>query len=231
MSDTYLILQKMADQFRDKIGDRYSIIAQFDIQATGDTWHLSVEPGKSVTISEGPCDSAQYRFSVNPDTLMLIASGGMTGMTAAAKASGTDRAPLDLQLAEGMELTPEVRSQLYTFMQHFFNPTTPEKILLGREHARPVHGAPAVALYYAPGFRSAWYTVKKGERLNEPGDTNPFPQAFVIIEGGGSAKIGESTLEVKAGESYYIPPGSDHVLWTDSDNPLVVIWLAWGEGA
>jgi mannose-6-phosphate isomerase-like protein (cupin superfamily) len=130
-----------------------------------------------------------------------------------------------------MEFTPEVKTQLYTFLQHFFNLTNPEKALLGEQHSRLVHGAHVVALYYAPGFRSAWYMVKKGERLNEPGDTNPFPQAFIIVEGEGFAKIGDSTVTVKAGESYYIPPDSDHVLWTDRDEHLVLIWLAWGEGA
>jgi mannose-6-phosphate isomerase-like protein (cupin superfamily) len=86
-------------------------------------------------------------------------------------------------------------------------------------------------LFYHPGFRSAWYLIKKGERLNEPGDTNPFPQGFIFISGEGFAKIGEETVPVRAGEAYYIPPGSDHVVWTESDQPLELIFLAWGEGA
>jgi mannose-6-phosphate isomerase-like protein (cupin superfamily) len=45
------------------------------------------------------------------------------------------------------------------------------------------------------------------------------------------AKIGDETIPVKAGEAYYIPPGSDHVVWTEGDSPLVMIWLAWGKGA
>ena len=73
--------------------------------------------------------------------------------------------------------------------------------------------------------------VKRGQRLNEPGDTNPFPQAFVIISGAGFAKIGPDTVRVRANEAYYIPPLSDHVLWTLDDEPVVLIWMAWGEGA
>jgi len=86
-----------------------------------------------------------------------------------------------------------------------------------------------VTLYYHPGFRSAWYLLKKKDKLNEAGDTNPFPQAFIFIKGTGFATIGEKTIPVKAGESYYIPPSSDHVVWTESE--LVLIWLAWGKGA
>jgi mannose-6-phosphate isomerase-like protein (cupin superfamily) len=73
--------------------------------------------------------------------------------------------------------------------------------------------------------------IKEGQRLNEPGDTNPFPQAFVIVSGRGRAKIGNAEVDVRAGESYYIPPGSDHVLWPAIGERLELIWLAWGEGA
>ncbi len=155
----------------------------------------------------------------------------MTATTALSKAKGSDYAPLDFKLVEDLEVTPEVRTQLYTFLQHFFNPSVPERILLGEEYSRVVHGGHAIALYYHPGFRSGWYLLKKGEKLNEPGDTNPYPQAFIFIEGEGFAKIGDRTIRVKTGESYYIPPNSDHVVWTESDKPLILIWLAWGEGA
>lgn len=95
---------------------------------------------------------------------------------------------------------------------HFFNTTKPEKIKLGEEYSRLVHGAHAIPLYYHPGFRSAWYMIKKGEELNEQGDTNPFPQAMVIIKGRSLAKIGEQTVQINSNESYYIPPNADHVI-------------------
>lgn len=116
-------------------------------------------------------------------------------------------------------------------IQYFFAPQQPHRYLLGVSHARKVHGGMSVGLYYYPGFRSSQYTVAKGVRLNEPGDTNPFPQAFVFISGSGFALIGSDTVRVKAGESYLIPAGTDHVVWNESDEPLVLIWLAWGPGA
>lgn len=117
------------------------------------------------------------------------------------------------------------------FLQHFFSRTDPEKIELGEQYAREVHGGHAIPLYYYPGFRSSWYLVKKGEKINEPGNTNPFQQAFVIIGGEGKAVIGRETVVVKAGQSYYIPPDTEHIFWTETDSPLVMIWLAWGEEA
>jgi mannose-6-phosphate isomerase-like protein (cupin superfamily) len=225
------ILHAMADSFKHKIDDEFSLVVQLDMKDEEKSWHIVVKKGRNITVSEGSHESARFLFLTTSPTLRLIYEGNITAMTAAGKAQGSDQAPLDLRLAEGLEFTSEVKRQLYTFVQHFFNPSVPERILLGEEYSRLIHGGHAIPLYYDRGFRSAWYLLKKGERLNEPGDTNPFPQAFILTEGRGYAKIGDKTIEVKAGESYYIPPGSDHVIWTESDRPLVLIWLAWGEGA
>jgi len=230
-SDAGEILNVMAENFKNKIQDDFSAVVQFRITDKNESWHVIVEKGRNVTVDKGPHKDAHFFFSITSDTLRLICDGKMSAMTAAGKATGSDHAPLNLKLAEGLQFTPEIRTQLYTFLYRFFNPSIPERILLGEEYSRSVHGGNVVVLYYHPGFRSAWYLLKKGEKLNEPGDTNPFPQAFVFIEGKGFAKIGDKTIRVKAGESYYIPPNSDHVAWTESDEPLILIFLAWGDGA
>jgi mannose-6-phosphate isomerase-like protein (cupin superfamily) len=230
-SDVGQMLEIMAEVFKSKIDEDYSMIVQFDITDQQESWHVIVEEGQKVSVDKGAHEGAGLFVITTSDTLRLIHQGKMTAMTAGGKATGADHAPLDVKLAEGLEFTPEIRAWFYTFLQHFFNPTVPERILLGEEYSRVVHGGHSVVLYYHPGFRSAWYMVKKGEKLNEPKDTNPFPQAFIFIEGEGFAKIGDKTVKVKAGESYYIPPDSDHVVWTESDKPLILIYLAWGEGA
>ncbi|MDF1520199.1 MAG: hypothetical protein RQ728_01930 [Brevefilum sp.] len=51
--------------------------------------------------------------------------------------------------------------------------------------------------------------------MNIEGDTDPFPQAFVIFQGIGYTKISEFTQEVGAEKAYFIPPDSDHVLWNE----------------
>jgi len=231
VSDVGKILETMAEVFKSKIDEHYSVIVQFDIQDKKESWHVIVEEGRKVSVGKGAHEEAGFFVITTSDTLRLIHQGKMTAMTAGGKATGADHAPLDVKLAEGLKFTPKIRTRFYTFLQHFFNPALPERILLGEEYSRMVHGGHVVALYYHPGFRSAWYLLKKGERLNEPKDTNPFPQAFIFIEGEGFAKIGDKTVKVKAGESYYIPPDSDHVVWTESDKPLILIYLAWGEGA
>lgn len=231
VSDVDKMLHAMAENFKSKIDEEFSLIVQFDMKDKKESWHVIVEKGRKVAVGKGPHKQARFFFFTTTDTLRLIYEGKMTAMTATGKAKGSDHVPLDGKLAEHLEYTPGVRTQLYTFLQHFFNPSVPEKILLGEKYSRVVHGGHGIPLYCYPGFRSAWYLLKKGEKLNEPGDTNPFPQAFVFIEGEGFAKIGDKTIKVKAGESYYIPPNSDHVVWTESDKPLILIFLVWGEGA
>jgi len=225
------MLNVMAEGFKNKIDDDFSVTVQFDFKDLKQSWHVIVEKGKKVTVGKGPYQEAQLFFFTTAEILHLIYQGKMTSMTACGKAEGSDYAPLDLKLAESLEFSPQIRALFYTFIQHFFNPSVPEKIPLGEEYSRVVHGAQVIPLYYYPGFRSAWYLLKKGEKLNQPGDTNPFPQGFIFIQGEGFAKIGDDTVEVKEGESYYIPPNSDHVVWTDSEVPLILIWLAWGDGA
>lgn len=225
------MLRDLAGSYRHDVSDSLPFIIQFDIQPAQQSWHVIVESTKRATLHRGPNKQAAFIFATTLDTLRLIYEGKMTAMTAGGKARGSDSAPLEFETTEAAGKLTNARQHLLSFVQHFFQPSKPERILLGEEYSRFVHGAHVVPLYYAPGLRSAWYMVKKGQRLNEPGDTNPFPQAFIIISGMGFAKIGDTTIQVKANESYYIPPNSDHVLWTESDEPIVLIWIAWGEGA
>lgn len=128
-------------------------------------------------------------------------------------------------------MDPALFARGLEFVQRCFYSTYPEKNDLNKSKSRQVHGAWTITMFYHPGFRSAWYQIEKGQSLNKPGDTNPFPQAFVLIPDHGYAKIGDVTLKVKANEAYYIPPNTDHVFWTEDGSPLKLIFLAWGEGA
>jgi mannose-6-phosphate isomerase-like protein (cupin superfamily) len=225
------LLESFVESYRGKVADSLALVVQFDIGEGPSSWHVTVSPGREVSLGEGASDNAALIFSMSEDTIRDIHEGRMTAFTAGAKAGGGDTAPLELSPGPGAAGLRDPKGTMLSFLQRFFNRSTPERILLEEEHSRVVHGAHVVPLYYAEGLRSAWYMVKKGQRLNEPGDTNPFPQAFVIVSGRGQAKIGDETLDIRAGESYYVPPGSDHVVWTEADEPVVLIWLGWGKGA
>jgi mannose-6-phosphate isomerase-like protein (cupin superfamily) len=170
-------------------------------------------------------------FKFSEETLNKIFRGELTGLTAAGRENMDDKTPLDIEFKTGVLKSSNLMNQTYIFIQNFFNPTFPEKIVMNKSHARMVHGAWAIPLFYHTGFRSAWYQVEKGQKLNKPGETNLFPQAFIILSGTGLLKLDDIETQVKPGEAYYIPPGSEHILWPDNSTPINLLYLAWGDKA
>lgn len=231
MPTPFEMLQEMAVIYSEKDIEEINLAVQFKLTPGKKEWFLCLQPGVPVRITETCQEEPQLIFYFSKETLSAIYSGKMNGLTAMGRENMSDQTPLDVSLGKDGSMTPAVMQQLLTFVQRFFNPTLPEKVKFNKSFARLVHGGWAIPMFYHSGFRSGWYQLDKGQRLNEPGDVNPFQQAFVIISGQGYAKIGENSLEVRAGEAYYIPPQSDHVLWNEDSEPLQLIYLAWGEKA
>ncbi len=231
MSSIREMLGYLASFYEQKRTGEDEILVQFEILPTQESWILSVEPGEELQLREGTHSEAEIIFTMSFETLGAIIDGEMTGLTAIGRENLSDKTPLDFKLGSNTEISPELMAQFLRFVQRFFNPTVPEKITLGQSHARLVHGAWAIPLFYHAGFRSAWYQIEKGQRLNEPGDTNPFPQAFVFLSGRGLVKIGESIEEVEPGQAYFIPPGTEHLVWNEGEEPITMIFLAWGKNA
>ena len=229
--DTEQILNAMTKSFSKKISPEFVLRVQFNIVSSPQSWHLTAKSGGDVTLERGFNPHAEVILSVSEEVLQQIYKGKMTALTAGSKGNADETPLLDFKLGEMIEFTTNLKERLFFFLQHFFNRSEPEKIVLDEQHARKVHGGLAIPLYYHPGLRSAWYMVKKGEKINEEDDTNSYHQSFTIISGEGFASIGQYNIPVKSGESYYIPPDEKHTIWTESDEPLVMIWLGWGDGA
>ena len=231
MPTPFEILQEMAAIYEKKVTIENKLNIQFILIPENKIWFLYLLPGEPVNITETCSEQAQLIFQFSIETLSAIYSGKMTGLTAMGRENMSDQTPLDFRLGKDVTMTPALMSQLLSFVQRFFNPTHPEMVKFTKSAARMVHGAWAIPMFYHSGFRSGWYQLDKGQRLNEPGDVNPFQQAFIIISGNGYAKMGDNSIEVRAGEAYYIPPQSDHVLWNENPEPLQLIYLAWGKNA
>lgn len=225
------ILRDFTLTYAEELHSGDAFVVQLDISPPGERWYVSHDSTGHVDLQQGSHEAPVMTLTMSSETLGRIHGGEMTAFTAGGKASGADAAPLEVEFHAAAELLADPKGTMLGFLQHFFARERPERILLGEAHSRVVHGAHAIPLYYASGFRSAWYLVKDGQRLNEPGDTNPYPQAFVVMSGSGRAKIGDAEVQVRSGQSYYVPPDSDHVLWPAPGESLEVIWFAWGEGA
>lgn len=225
------MLQDLAKVHHDQSAQAWSGVVGFDLGPEGGSWHVALGAEEPPTVQEGSHPEARFTFILSPETLARLYRGDLSPLTAAGREQLSDPAPLDFQLGAGLDFSPEIYRKLIAFVQRFFNMSSPERVLLGEEHARTIHGGQAVAMFYGEGFRSAWYLLHQGERLNAPGDTNPFPQAFVFLSGEGRAQIGEDTVDVGANEAYYIPPGAEHMVWNEAEEPLTLVFLAWGKGA
>lgn len=228
-----IILQDFADSFLDKHLEPAHRILQVDVLPDHGTWTIQFPPVSGAQIIKGSHPEAALIIKVYLDTLQQLHQGDLSPFTAMGRARSSDPVPLDFIPGKNVTLTPGSDDFYKTldFFQRFFNRSKPELILLGEQHSRIVHGGHVVVLYYGKGFRSAWYAVHKGECINNLEDTNPFPQAFVFLSGSGFTQIGDTVLEVKAGDSYYIPPDTIHMVWTESEEHLELLFLAWGEKA
>lgn len=228
---TVTILQDLARAYRAGAPPAQPFTVQFEIEPEPQCWHVRFDSEPAPTVEPGASQEARFTCLLSRATLERLVAGDLAPLTAAGRTRLSEPAPLDFRLPEGLSLTPAVQSQLIDFAQRFFNPTSPQRVRLGEDHTRPIHGGHAVAMFYGTGFRSAWYLLQPGERLNAPGDTDPFAQAFVFLSGRGRARIGDQSLNVQANEAYYVPPGAQHIVWNDKEQPLTLLYLAWGEGA
>ena len=226
------MLEKWSESFVQKIDSTYEASINFYLADSSEAYHV-LFANNEFELIKGSTDSYNMSFSATKEHYNKIFSGEMTAMTSMGQATSSDPIPLNFDIQKAIS-DNEINDFLF-IAQRFFNNTPYDLVKLGEEHARIVHGGLAIPIFYQKtdgiGVRSAWYQINKGEQVNEPGDTNPFPQYFIITQGQGYAKIGNDTIDVKANEAYFIPPNKDHVFWNERDEPIIYIFLAWGKGA
>lgn len=224
------IFNSWAESYIGKIPVDFADTINLHLKDNDSHWHIIFSDGNYV-INKGKNPLARIIITAYYSTYKKIHDGELNAMTAIGRASIHDAAPLDMWLENGMTFRKIDWDYAYFTVINFFNSNPHNKLLIGREHARKIHGGHAVALYYTEGFRSAYYNIIRGELLNESGEKDPFNQSFIIIQGHGYAKIGNDTLKIKANEAYYIKPNLEHKVWTDSEEGLSLIWNAWGNEA
>ncbi len=168
---------------------------------------------------------------MSQETFKKLSSREWNGMTAAGRASMTESAPLDFRLPEGAEMDNEILQMMYHFLTHFFSKDYPTITELGREHSRKVHGGNAVPIAYGHGVRSAYYTIQKGEQINED-ELDPWNQVFTVVGGSGTAVVDGEEIELEKNISIHVPPDVEHIVKKEEgDDDLELIWTAYGEKA
>ena len=227
------MLYGWSDMFIKKIDSNYTAQVNFKLSDLNqDIYHVEFK-NKKFNLLEGRSDYSNFTFESTFKHFNKIYKGDMTALTSMGQATPLDSIPLKPKLEK--PTTDNLLNDFLFFSQRFFNLSDYDKVKLGLSHSRVVHGGNSIPIFYQKsneiGVRSAWYQINKGERVNKVGDTNPFPQYFIITNGNGFAKIGRDTISIKSDEAYYVAPGSDHVFWNEYDEPLTFIFIAYGEGA
>jgi len=116
-------------------------------------------------------------------------------------------------------------SEALKMMVFLFTPGRVKVKELREELAGEAHGARPIPLVYWDGVRFAWYVVKEGEVLNEAGERDPYPQAFVILRGRGSFILDDVEIELRPKTVIYVPCNSVHQIRAEEN--VEAIWLAW----
>jgi mannose-6-phosphate isomerase-like protein (cupin superfamily) len=229
-----VILEEWANNYLNKIDKDYKAIINFSLTDSDENWYLDINDLK-FTLKKGKIDTANFSFKSTLSHYNKMYNGKITGLTSMGQATSKDKIPLIPQIHKPVENSENALNDFLFFSQRFFNSSPYDKIVLKEENSRIVHGGHAIALFYQKtndiGVRSAWYQINKGEQVNEIGDVNSFPQYFIVTKGSGFAKIGNDTIKIKLNEAYFVAPENDHVFWNESDEPLNMIFIAWGKGA
>jgi hypothetical protein len=194
-------------------------------------WTVSIRSDRSFRIRREKPTEPTFYFTVDSATLNDIAGGSVRAPTVMAKTRATDHVPMDVSCMEKYE--PSEAFDLREFIFRYFSAQNIEKIVLGKQFARIVHGGYAIPLVYAKGLRAAWYRVDEGMIVNEdPQDqANPFPTLVIATKGSGYAKIGGQVFRFSDGEAYYIPADVTHTFWTDCADGVEFVIIMYGDGA
>ncbi|MFN2100948.1 hypothetical protein [Altererythrobacter sp. MF3-039] len=218
----------VADYARDPMAEP----TRFGIEVDGHRFH--VEPiGNSFELRDGFGGHEFFYFTMNRETLNLLDQGVWNGLTAMGAATSADVTPLDILHTDGFEEPADYVGLTRRLIGHFWTRGIPELTNFGMAHTRVVHGAPATALYYDAGIRSAVYEVPAGlGREQAPTMQVPFPRMIIFIGGEAEGEMGENAFTASAGQMLFSPPDVPLTFWNKSeDENLSFVWIMWGEAA
>lgn len=229
------ILQEFADAWRgqDEFKLRQPVRIGFWIR-TNEVQQYSVtltnEPVGN--LESGKVGKFDLGFELDLATLELLHSGALNALTAMGQAREDDFIPLVPKFPPGFEWTPDTRGYIIPLMFHFWNRAWPETVNFGKEWSRKVHGALGTVFFYDSELRSAWYRVEPGMHANKDVEdqVNDFQTFLIVTKGSVRSRLDGKEIELKAGQSVFIPADMSHEFWSEGEAGEFII-LMFGEGA
>lgn len=201
--------------------DEFTIKIEIILTDTSESATLVI--GQHIILEEGSHEP-DLRLTMESDTFNAILEGEADFGALIGRSKLSDSRPINIQFLNPDKST-EIIDSLYTLMTVFFTPGRVKLKKLNEEMAGEAHGAHPIPLVYWNGIRYAWYLVKKGETLNESGESDPYPQVLTVVNGKGTVIIGKEIIEVSSKTVIYIPTNTIHQITAHED--LELMWMAW----
>jgi Mannose-6-phosphate isomerase len=227
------MITNWSTNFVEKIDTNYKAIVNFKLSDSGKESYYVEFKRNNFKLNKGISNSSNFTFESSLEHYNKMYKGEMTALTSMGQATSNDSIPLIPNLEK--PIGDNLLNDFLFFSQRYFNLSRYDKVSLSINNSRLIHGGHAIPIFYKRsdefGVRSAWYQINKGEQVNDIGDTNPFPQYFVITSGKGFAKIGKDTISISSNEAYFVAPENEHIFWNEKDEPLTLIFIAFGKGA
>jgi len=210
-----------AELYREQLRQEEEIRVVITFTDTGEEATIIV--GDKLSVSEG-ADSPDLRLTLESQTFQRIMDGEADFSALIGRSKASDVRPINFQLLdlEKATTTVEVMKALMTF---FFIPGRVKAKRLLRGLAGEAHGARPIPLVYHEGVRFAWYSIGKGEVLNEAGEKDPYPQFVTITKGHGRLILEDETIPLEPSIGVFIPANSPHKIEAQED--IEAFWLAW----
>ncbi|MEM9053368.1 MAG: cupin domain-containing protein [Bacteroidota bacterium] len=237
--DIEAILQSFIDDYQN---DRHAVhprIFGIEVPEVDGKWTVNItgkelEPKKwEVTMSEGLPKEPTYVFKAEAGILKAINDGEINGLTAQAKAFASDYAPLDAYEMDGFKPTMDQDHAMNAFSFHFWTKGFPEVIPFRPNSTREAHGTNVSVFYYEKGLRTAWLNMMPGDRARDDAreQAMPFPMMGVVIKGSAKGIVDGQPTSVSEGNTVFIPANVHHKWWNETDEPVELILIMFGEGA
>ena len=186
-----------------------------------------------VTMEEGLPEVATYVYKIEFETLKAIYEGQINALTAQGKAFSDDYTPMGVWEMDGFDPTIEEDGKLNAFSFHFWTKGFPESIPFREDATRRAHGSNFTIFYYEKGLRTAWYRILPGERVRDDAreQAAPFPMIGIVIKGSVEGEVDGKRVSSSEGNALFLPANTEHKWWNETDEPVELILVMFGEGA
>ncbi len=188
-----------------------------------------------VQVSEGAPENPTYYFVIESSkVLRKLDAEAVSALTLAGKASSSDYAPMDIALMDGAELPEWFGDKITRQLFHFWTKGWPEIVPFATQETREVHSSDLAALYYQPGFRSAYFDMQPGRHANDgEGEeaADPYTSMFILLKGELSIILDDEEFTVTEGNMFIVPPNVRHELINIGEQNAQGFLMMFGEGA